>query len=231
MSTFTTLNAGWGGASPAAPSDAIIGPDGNLWAVCFTGKIYKFDTIAFTTTEYTISGASALWNLCTDGTFIYATDNQATSPPFTVVYKITTAGVGSVFFDDTGIVNGGNPYFDGTDIWVTSTDMFWQLDLTGAIINAYRGPVLPRWRTGQRRNLLVEFKWQRRGPQRQPLTGRITGNLDQHRRLAWIVISLHSHCGRPDIWRITEQRHLLDHPPWNGDRLRHRGHSIVPDGL
>lgn len=127
--------AGW---SPA-PTDAIIGPDGNLWTVNGTSDIFKFDITAFTTTSYTVTGANALIGIQTDGTYLYASDENATTVPYTAVFKITTAGVSSIFYNASAPDNVGSMYFDGTYLWVASHNAFRQFDLTGTLINSYGG--------------------------------------------------------------------------------------------
>jgi streptogramin lyase len=134
---FNVYTAGW---SPA-PSAAIIGPDGNLWAVNQSGDVFKFDTTSFTTTTYSVAGATTLISIATDGTSIYVTDEQATSTPFTLVYKVDpTTGGSAPFYDAPGSRNGGSIFFDGSDLWVVSFQVFLQLDLTGAVLNSYTGP-------------------------------------------------------------------------------------------
>lgn len=137
MATFTSYPAPW----TTVTTDAIIGPDGNLWVVTFDNHIYRFNTTTFVVTTFVVTGATALQGLCTDGTYVYAIDQQAVTAPYTVVFKITTAGVSSVFFNSPTGVNGGNGHFDGTYIWVTSASHFWKLDLTGVAVTTYTAPI------------------------------------------------------------------------------------------
>lgn len=140
MTTFTSYASGWGGGSPATPTDTIIGPDGNLWGVCYDANIYKFDVTAHTTTTYPVAGSKQLLNLATDGTFIYAVDQNGTGGALPLVYKITTAGVSAALYSPGVFEDGGSVYFDGTYLWVTSSGAFRQLNLSGAVVNSYSGP-------------------------------------------------------------------------------------------
>lgn len=135
MTTFNSYPAPWN----TSTRDAIIGPDGNLWVVDGNGFVYKFDTTTFATTTYTVTGATALQNLTTDGTSIYASDQQATAGAFTAIYKISTSGVNAPFYDSPVADNAGAMYFDGTDIWLASFVAFRQINLTGTLVNSYGG--------------------------------------------------------------------------------------------
>jgi streptogramin lyase len=135
--SLNTYVAGW---SPQ-PTYAIIGPDGNLWAVNDSANVFKFDTTTFTTTTYPITGASTLQALETDGTFIYASDDQS-SPP-TLVFKINpSTGAHAPFFNIGFHDNGGSMYFDAATnhLWLASFSNLTELDLTGSIVSQYNGP-------------------------------------------------------------------------------------------
>lgn len=134
---FIAYSAPWN----AFQRDAIIGPDGNLWVVGASNIVYKFDTTAFTTTAYTITNALQLLNLCTDGTYVYAIDAQASNATGrTLIWQLTTSGSVSVFFTANSFENGGNLYFDGTDIWATTRFRMLQIDLTGTLVQGFTGP-------------------------------------------------------------------------------------------
>lgn len=132
---FVAYSTGVAGTS----GNMIIGPDGNIWVLTAT-QIIRFDLTTHVSTAFTIAGASQLTGLCSDGTYLYASDEQATTSPFTLIYRINTTGASSAFFT-TGVANqGGDLYFDGTDIWATSFNGFYQIDTSGGVVNTYAKP-------------------------------------------------------------------------------------------
>ena len=164
--TFNQYGSAWGGSSPNPPSDTVIGPDKNLWGACGDGKLYKFDVTTLTTTGYTITGALSLINLATDGTFIYAADQNPSGSALPIVWKFDpSTNTSSAFFTPSDFENGRSIYYDasGPYLWLTAGGgPFRQIDLTGALLNSYAGPFCSGG--GALANRRVLGKWERLEP-------------------------------------------------------------------
>ena len=122
------------------PQQMITGPDGNIWMVTQDGHITVFNVTTLTTTKYTVSGATVLFQICTDGTYLYVSDISPSGPPYNLVYRVTTAGVSSVFFSVGSFTNGGSLFFDGTNLWFTTSAHFYELNTAGSVLNTYGAP-------------------------------------------------------------------------------------------
>jgi hypothetical protein len=137
MVAFTRHSAPWG--ATGSTSHGVIGPDGNLWVIDGSANVFRFNTTTFATATFAAPTGTAFTDIQTDGTFLYASNHFATTSPFPTIYKVTTGGTISVFFNSAAANNGGSLYFDGTYLWLTSHNNFYQLTLAGAIVNSYGG--------------------------------------------------------------------------------------------
>lgn len=138
MPNFATYPAPWTGGV----TDSLIGPDGNLWVVNNTAQVYVFNTTTLATTTIVVTNATNLWQLATDGTYVYATDQfGGNNVGEVLVWKLTTAFAFSAFLSGYAGNNVGSLYYDGADLWLTSRygtgQGFWQLSLAGAVLNSW----------------------------------------------------------------------------------------------
>jgi hypothetical protein len=114
-----------------------------VWTYTDTNQrvcVYNTTTAALT---FIAVPSTRLAGICTDGTYVYVCDGNANTPPYTSIYRIDMAFTVTVFYS-VGFSNDGfDLFFDGTHIWHTNWNagkFFYELDLTGAVVNTYGGP-------------------------------------------------------------------------------------------